>query len=130
MFDLGRIKLWTLVIPFIIGLVFVWLDIWPGKAVRTFSNITYQSKKELIGEFGGDDWEWFEKGKGYLNRNKKIVRHGKWVEATRDRFSGTWRCEGEYNEGYRDGKWVVTRNGELFREYIFKDGKLIKISKD
>jgi len=125
----GRMRLWTLVIPLIIGVVFVWLDIWPGKAVRIFRVVTYQSKRGLVGEFGEDDWEWFEKGKGYLNGKKEMVRHGKWVETCRDQFSGTWRCEGEYDDGYRDGRWVATRNGELFREYTFDEGKMIKISR-
>jgi hypothetical protein len=128
----GRLRLWTLVIPLAIGIVFVWLDIWPGKAVRIFRRITHQSKQELIGEFGEDDWEWSEKGHGYVKHKKELVRHGKWVETTRDQFSGTWQCEGEYEDGYRDGSWVVTRDGELFREYIFDEGRLVRVrrSKD
>ena len=125
----GRLRLWTLVIPLMIGIVFVWLDIWPGKAVRIFRITTHQSKQELIGEFGEDDWEWFEKGKGYMNHKKEMVRHGEWIETARDQFSGAWRCEGEYEDGYRDGIWVVTRNGKLFREFIFDGGELIKINR-
>ena len=105
----GRLRLWTLVIPLIIGVIFVWLDIWPGKAVRTFRVVSYQSKKGLIGEFGEDDWEWFEKGKGYLNGKKEMVRHGKWVETCRDQFSGAWRCEGERSEERRVGKGCRSR---------------------
>jgi len=126
----GKLRLWTLVIPLLIAVVFVWLDIWPGKAVRIFHNVTHQSKRELIGEFGEDDWEWFEKGEGYMNRRKEMTRHGKWIETSRDQFSGMWRCEGEYRNGYRDGRWVVTRNGELFREFIFDDGKLIEVRRE
>ena len=125
----GKIKFWTVLIPLAIGVIFVVFDIWPGKSVRTFRVVTHQSKRELVGAFGEDDWEWFERGKGYMNRKKEMTRHGKWVETCRDQFSGAWRCEGEYENSYRDGRWVVTRNGELFREYIFDEGKMIKISR-
>ena len=125
-----RIKFWTLLIPLAIGIIFVALDIWPGKAVRSYRLETKRSNRELVGAFGEDDWEWVERGKGYQSRKGEMVRHGRWIETCRDQFSGTWRCEGAYKKGYRDGKWTVFRNDEFFREYILKKGKKIKTSRE
>jgi len=126
----GKINFWTLLIPLAIGIIFVVFDIWPGKSVRSYRLETKRSNRELVGAFGEDDWEWIEKGSGYAGGKGEMVRLGRWVEICRDPFSGTWRCEGAYKNGYRDGKWIVFRNDEFFREYIFKEGKKIKTSQE
>ncbi|MFH1038229.1 MAG: hypothetical protein V1789_06125 [PVC group bacterium] len=126
----NRLKLWTLLIPLVIGALFVALDIWPGKAIRLYQLRVTRSNRELIGEFGEDDLEWTVEGEGYQNRKGKMFPHGRWVETCRDSLAGTWRAEGGYRNGNRDGKWVVTRDGEFFREFLFEDGKAVKILRE
>ena len=123
----NRLKLWTLIIPLAIVLLFVALDIWPGKAIREFNVLSVRSNRELVGAFGEEDWEWKESGEGYRHDESRFVRHGRWTETHTDPFSGTWVCEGEYDRGLRDGRWTVTRNGEVFREFVFDDGRRVKV---
>ncbi len=119
--------MWTLLIPMAIVLIFVSLDIWPGKAIREFNVRTVRSGRELVGAFGEDDWEWQESGAGYRHDATHFVRHGSWTETHTDPFSGTWVCQGDYRKDRRHGRWTVTRNGELFRTFIFDEGRMIKL---
>ncbi len=123
----NRLKLWTLLIPLALVIIFVSLGIWPGKAIRSYQLQVIRSNRDLIGDFGEDDLKWTIEGEGYQNRKGKMVPHGRWIETCRDPLSGTWRAEGNYRNGERDGKWVVTRNGEFFREFLFDNGKTVKI---
>ncbi len=123
----GGLRLWTLLFPLAIVLLFVSLDIWPGKAIRMFKVRTVKSNRELVGAFGEEDWEWAEAGEGYQHDRTRYVRHGRWTETHTDPFSGTWVCEGEYRRDLRHGRWTVRREGELFREFVFKDGRPVKV---
>ena len=123
----NRLKLWTLFIPLMIVVVLAALDIWPGKAIRLFHLRTVKSNQELIGAFGEEDWEWLETGEGYQEDEVRMARHGKWTETYTDPFSGVWLAEGRYRRDRRHGRWTVHREGELFREIIFKNGRPVEI---
>jgi len=123
----GRLKFWTLLIPLAIVVVFVAFDIWPGKAIRVFQTTTVKSNRELVGAFGEEDWEWTESGEGYQYDDTRFVRQGKWTETHTDPFSGTWVCSGDYWGDRRHGRWTVTRNGELFRDFVFENGRPVRV---
>lgn len=123
----GRLKIWTLIIPLAIVIVLAALDIWPGKAIRMFHVRTEKSNRELIGAFGEDDWVWTEAGEGYQADETTMVRHGEWVETYTDTYSGTWVCEGRYRRDQRHGRWTVYRSGELFREFVFRNGRRVEV---
>jgi heme/copper-type cytochrome/quinol oxidase subunit 2 len=123
----NRLKFWTILIPLMIVAVLAALDIWPGKAMRMFHTTTVKSNRELVGAFGEEDWEWTESGEGYQYDETRMVRHGRWTETHADPFSGTWRAEGEYRKDKRHGRWTVYRDGELFREFVFKAGRPVEV---
>lgn len=120
-------KIGTFLIPIAIALVLVALGVWPGKAIRSYRFATLSAKPRLMTGLIGEECRWEEKGEGYQSRNGPPIRHGPWEEVAKLPGPVVWRCEGEYEDGRREGRWTVERNGELVRETFFRDGRLVRI---
>jgi len=122
------IKLWPLIIPILIAVLFVALGIWPGEAIRTYTLKREEAKPILLASLDEEVRSWTEKGTGYGSKNAPPVKHGEWVEVSEGRGGRPrLRCAGEYKRGKRTGRWTIRRNGKLVRESFFKDGRLVRV---
>ncbi len=122
------IKLWPLIIPALIAVLFVALGIWPGEAIRSYQMERNEAKPVLLVSLDENPRQWWEKGTGYQSRNSPPTKHGDWVEiAPATDGLSRWRVAGAYEHGKRTGRWTVHRNGELVRESFFTDGRLIRV---
>ena len=122
------IKLWPLIIPILIALLFVVLGIWPGPAIRSYNLERKTAKPILLASLDESVRNWKEEGTGYQSRNGPLIKKGEWVE-TAEATDGLsyWRCEGEYKNGKRAGRWTIRRDGELVRESFFRNGRLVRV---